>query len=65
MALVIVSAIREIIGAGTLLGMRVLPASYEPALIFIMSAGAFFTLAFVVAGMNKILAVIKKKKEVK
>ena len=65
MALVIVSAIREIIGSGTLLGFRVLPTSYEPALIFIMSAGAFFTLAFVVAAMNKILAVIKKKKEVK
>ena len=65
MALVIVSAIREVIGSGTLLGFRVLPTSYEPALIFIMSAGAFFTLAFVVAAMNKILAVIKKKKEVK
>lgn len=65
MALVIVSAIREVIGSGTLLGFKVLPVSYEPALIFIMSAGAFFTLAFVVATMNKILAVIKKKKEVK
>ena len=67
LALVIVSAIREIIGSGTFLGMRVLPSSYEPVLVFIMSAGAFFTLAFVVAGMNKILSVIKKrsKKEVK
>lgn len=65
MALVIVSAIRELIGSGTLFGAKVLPDSYEPALIFIMSAGAFFTLAFVVAGMNKILAILKKKKEVK
>lgn len=68
MALVIVSTIREIIGAGTFLGIKVLPSSYEPALIFIMSAGAFFTLAFVVAGMNKILSIIKNrkaKKEVK
>ena len=67
MALVIVSAIREIVGAGTFLGKRILPLSYEPALIFIMSAGAFFTLAFVVAAMNKILNIIKKKanKEVK
>ncbi len=68
LALVIVSAIREVIGSGTLLGYQVLPESYEGALIFIMSAGAFFTLAFVVAGMNKILSVIKKrsqKKEVK
>lgn len=63
LALVIVSAIREIIGSGTFLGMRILPDSYEPALIFIMSAGAFFTLAFVVAGMNKILSAIKKKSQ--
>lgn len=64
-ALILVSAIRELIGAGTLLGFKVTPASYEPALIFIMSAGAFFTLAFVVAGMNKIMSLIKKKAEKK
>lgn len=60
-ALICVSAIRELIGAGELLGVRVLPDSYEPALIFIMSAGAFFTLAFVVAGVNKLLSVLEKK----
>ncbi|MBR5459946.1 MAG: electron transport complex subunit E [Clostridia bacterium] len=60
-ALICVSAIRELIGAGTLLGYRILPESYEPALIFIMSAGAFFTLAFVVAGANKLLAILDKK----
>lgn len=65
LALVIVSAIREVIGSGTLFGYRVLPESYEGALIFIMSAGAFFTLAFVVAGMNKILSIIKKKSQKK
>lgn len=60
-ALICVSAIRELIGAGELLGFRVLPESYEPALIFIMSAGAFFTLAFVVAGVNKLLSTLEKK----
>ena len=60
-ALTIVSSIREIIGSGTFFGIRILPQSYEGALIFIMSAGAFFTLAFVVAGVNKILSVIEKK----
>ena len=60
-ALICVSAVRELIGAGELLGIRVLPSSYEPALIFIMSAGAFFTLAFVVAGVNKLLSVLEKK----
>lgn len=60
-ALICVSAIRELIGAGELLGFRILPDSYEPALIFIMSAGAFFTLAFVVAGVNKLLSELEKK----
>lgn len=68
LALIIVSAIREVLGNGTLFGARVTPASFEPSLMFVMSAGAFFTLAFVVAGMNKIMSIIKKraeKKEVK
>ena len=64
-ALVVVSAIREVLGSGTLLGYRVLPEAYEPALIFIMSAGAFFTLAFVVAAMNKIMSKLKEKAEKK
>ena len=65
MALIIVSAIREVLGAGTLLGIKVTPASFEPSLMFVMSAGAFFTLAFVIAGMNKIMSIIKKRAEKK
>ena len=67
-ALVIVSAIREVLSNGTLFGVKVTPEAFEPSLMFVMSAGAFFTLAFVVAGMNKIMAILKKraeKKEVK
>lgn len=64
-ALVIVSAIRELLGNGTLFGKAVMPASFEPSLMFVMSAGAFFTLAFVVAGMNKIMSVLKKRAEKK
>ena len=62
LALTCVSAIREIIGAGTFMGLKILPSSYQPATIFIMSAGAFFTLAFVIALMNKVISVIDKKK---
>ena len=49
-----ISAVRELIGAGTLLGIPVLPASYEPVNIFIMAPGAFFVLALLVALLNKI-----------
>ena len=64
-ALVIVSAIRELLGNGTLFGKAVMPDGFEPSLMFVMSAGAFFTLAFVVAGMNKIMSIIKKHAEKK
>lgn len=64
-ALVIVSAIRELLGNGTLFGKAVMPDGFEPSLMFVMSAGAFFTLAFVVAGMNKIMSMLKKRSEKK
>lgn len=65
MALIVVSAIRELLGNGTLFGVAVMPEGFQPSLTFVMSAGAFFTLAFVVAGMNKIMSLIKKHAEKK
>ncbi len=53
-ALVIVAAVRELIGAGTLLGYQVMPSAYEPAIIFILPSGAFLTLGLIIASMNKI-----------
>ena len=55
MALTVVSAIREILGSGTILGFRLFSADIAP-IIFVLPAGAFFTLAFVTAGMKKILS---------
>lgn len=49
-----ISAVRELIGAGTLLGFQVLPSGYEPVNIFIMAPGAFLVLALLVALLNKI-----------
>jgi len=54
LALCMVAAIRELIGAGTLCGVQILPAGYEPAIIFILPSGAFLTLGFLIALMNKI-----------
>ena len=67
-ALVMVAAVRELIGAGTLLGFQVMPATYEPAIIFILPSGAFLTLGFLIALMNKIrhsMAERAKKEETK
>ena len=43
-ALFLIGAFREVIGAGQILGMQVMPASYKPASIMILAPGAFFTL---------------------
>ena len=67
-ALVMVAAVRELVGAGTLLGFRIMPAAYEPAIIFILPSGAFLTLGFLIALMNKIrssMAARAKKEETK
>lgn len=53
-ALVILGTVREILGGGTWLGFRVLPASYPDMVIFLLPAGAFLTLGFVIAAVQKI-----------
>ena len=53
-ALVILGTVREILGGGTWLGFRVLPASYPDMVIFLLPAGAFLTLGFVIATVQKI-----------
>ena len=53
-ALVILGSIREILGAGTLFGVKVFSGWFEPAVLFIMPPGAFITLGFVIALVQKI-----------
>ena len=53
-ALVILGTVREILGNGTWLGFRVLPESYPNMVIFLLPAGAFLTLGFVIATVQKI-----------
>ena len=48
-ALVAMSAIREVLGAGTLLGVRVLPPFIEPMIIMVMPAGGFAVLGVLIA----------------
>lgn len=44
---------RELLGNGTIFNLRVMPKSYEPAVIFILAPGAFFVLAILTALQNK------------
>ena len=50
-ALIIISAIREILGANKLLGLEFIPG-FEPLTIFVLAPGGFFTIAFVIALVN-------------
>ena len=45
----LLGAIREIIGNGTIFGLRLLPAGYQPFLIFILPPGAFLVIGFLMA----------------
>ncbi len=53
-ALTCMGAVRELIGAGTLFGVTVMPESYVPCSIFIMAPGAFFVLSVLTAVQNKV-----------
>ena len=58
LALTVLGAVRELLGAGSIFGLSIFGASYQPALLFILPPGAFLTLGFLMALFNK---VVKKK----
>lgn len=61
LSLTVLGAIRELLGAGSLFGINIMPASYEPALIMVLAPGAFITLGILMAIMNQ--RNLKKKKQ--
>jgi len=52
--LFLLGSIREFFGAGSILGINLMSANYDPLIIMILPAGAFLVLGFLVAIMNKI-----------
>ncbi|AMP20390.1 electron transport complex subunit RsxE [endosymbiont 'TC1' of Trimyema compressum] len=62
-ALFVISFFRELIGAGTLFGIPVLPETFMPALIMILPPGAFITLGIILAVFAHIKNKRKEKKE--
>lgn len=53
-ALTCIGGVREILGAGELFGLHVMPAGYVPFSIFVLAPGAFFVLATLTAIQNKV-----------
>jgi len=54
-AITLICAVRELLGAGTLLGMQVMPAGYMPMDLLVKPAGGFIVLGLMMALMNKML----------
>lgn len=53
MALTILGSVREILGNGSIFGMTLFGASFQPALIMILPPGAFLALGLILALINK------------
>ena len=51
-ALVLLGVIRELLGNGSLFGVPMLGAHFEPVLIMILPPGAFLTIGFVLGFCN-------------
>lgn len=53
-ALVIMGGVRELLGAGSLLGFTILPESIPPMTIFVLAPGGFFVFGILMACANKL-----------
>lgn len=51
-AMLMMSGLREVLGAGTLLGHKVIPGHFEPWVIFVLPPGGFLTLGFWLLFLN-------------
>lgn len=60
-ALTCIGAVRELLGAGEIFGIHVMPDSFVPVTIFIMAPGAFFVLALLTAIQNKVKIIGERK----
>ncbi|MBO5248472.1 MAG: electron transport complex subunit E [Clostridia bacterium] len=62
-ALVIISAIRELLGSGTLLGFKITPQSFSPAVLLISPVGGFLVVGGLIALVQWIKSKSRSKKE--
>ena len=65
LSITFLSAVRELIGSGTLLGIQVMPASYHPMSIIIRPPGGFITLGLLLLTVNAVVKAIEKHKAAK
>ena len=61
LSLTILGSIRELIGNGSIFGLNLLGASYEPMLLIIMASGGFLTYGLLLGLFNLIVKKLEKK----
>ncbi len=61
LAIMVIALIREILGVGTILNIRILPASYKPMIAAILPPGAFITIGLLMG----LLSILQNKKKSK
>ena len=59
--LALMGAIRELIGNGSVFGMQLLGASYEPMLLIVLASGGFFTFGLLLGLFNLIVKKVERK----
>lgn len=64
-ALIAISAVRELLGAGTLMGIQIMPEAFEPMLFAILPPGGFIILGCLIALTQKIISVRDEKAKAK
>ncbi len=65
LALTLMGAIRELIGNGSVFGMNVLGASYEPMLLIVLASGGFLTFGLLLGMFNLIVKKIETNRKAK
>jgi len=63
LAITVMGAIRELLGNGTVFGIQIFGASFQPMLLMILPAGGFIVYGLMLAAINVITAKIESKKE--
>ncbi len=61
----LIGIVREVIGNGMVFGHQVMPASYQPFIIFILPPGAFLVIGFLMALHRKVSLALYNHKEEK
>ena len=62
LALTLMGAVRELIGNGSIFGVSVLGASYEPMLLIVLASGGFLTFGLLLGLFNIVSEKLSKKK---